>query len=137
MARQNALNVSTDMHTAKGRDMKGKRTVLVVEDNLPFRETQCNMLKADGFDVRGCGDGTSALDEAAKKDFHVIITDYRMPNMNGVEVTKRLRMRFPASIIIGVSSDDLREAFLAAGADAFLQKPYEFADLVKLMNAKH
>ncbi len=117
--------------------MKGKRSVLVVEDNLPFREAQCNLLEADGFDVRGCGDGTSALDAATKKNFHVIITDYRMPIMNGVEVTKRLRMRFPASIIIGVSSDDLSEDFLAAGADAFLQKPYEYADLVKLMNMKY
>jgi DNA-binding NarL/FixJ family response regulator len=34
---------------------------------------------------------------------------YRMPNMNGVDMTKYLRMRFPVAIIIGVSSDDKRE----------------------------
>ncbi len=116
--------------------MEGKRTVLVVEDALPIRESLCAVLKTHGFEVRGCGDGRSALDAAAENDFHVIITDYRMPHMNGVEVTKHLRMRSPLSIIIGVSLDDRREDFLAAGADAFLQKPYECADLVNLMNAK-
>ncbi len=116
--------------------MEGRRSVLVIEDALPIRESLCAELQTHGFEVCCCGDGMSALDAAVENDFHVIITDYRMPNMNGVEVTKRLRMRSPLSIIIGVSLDDRREDFLAAGADAFLQKPYECADLVNLMNAK-
>lgn len=116
--------------------MEGKRTVLVIEDTVLVRETLRDMLKADGFEVRECGDGASALDAAAKSDFHIIITDYRMPNMNGVEATKHLRLRFPASVIIGVSSDDRRADFLAAGADAFLLKPYRYDDLINLLKVK-
>jgi DNA-binding response OmpR family regulator len=116
--------------------MEGKRTVLVIEDTLLLRESLCAVLQTDGFEVRGCEDGTSALNAAAENDFHVIITDYRMPNMNGVDVTKHLRLRFPVAIIIGVSSDDKRTDFLAAGADVFLLKPYRYGDLLTLINAK-
>ncbi len=125
---------SYGIRAGEGDDMEDKRTVLVIEDLLPVRELLCDMLEASGFEVRGCEDGASALDAAAESDFHVIITDYRMPNMTGVDVAKRLRMRFPASIIIGVSSDDKREEFLAAGANAFLLKPYRYGDLLDLMN---
>ena len=114
--------------------MAGKRRVLFVEDAVSLRKTLCDLLQADGFQVCECSDGASALDAAEKGDFHVIITDYRMPNMNGADVTRRLRSRFPASVIIGVSWDDMRKVFLSAGADAFLQKPFEYDDLVKLLN---
>jgi DNA-binding response OmpR family regulator len=116
--------------------MAGKRRVLFIEDAVSFRKTLCDLLVADGFQVRECGDGTSALDAAEKGDFHVIITDYRMPNMNGADITRRLRSRFPASVIIGVSWDDMRKVFLSAGADAFLQKPFEYDDLVKLLEER-
>ena len=116
--------------------MAGKRRVLFVEDAVSFRKTLCDLLQADGFQVCECGDGASALDAAEKGDFHVIITDYRMPNMNGADVTRRLRSRFPASVIIGVSWDDMRKVFLSAGADAFLQKPFEYDDLVKLLKER-
>lgn len=113
--------------------MKDKRTVLFIEDATLLRKTLCDLLQADGFRVSGCGDGALALDAAEKNDFHFIITDYRMPSMNGVDVTRRLRGRFPEAVIIGVSWEDRQKDFLAAGADVFLQKPFEYDDLVKLM----
>ncbi len=116
--------------------MRNKRCVLVIEDIEPVRECLCSALKSDGFETCGCEDGAAALAAAAKNDFHIIITDYRMPNMNGLDATRHLRMRLPASIIIGVSSDDKREDFLAAGADAFLLKPYRYAEIKRLMNTR-
>ncbi len=117
--------------------MEDKRSVLVIDDALLARETLCAVLESIGFEVHGCEDGASALEAASKNDFHVIITDYRMPHMNGVAVTRRLRRRFPAAVIIGVSSDDEKNDFLAAGADAFLLKPYRYRDLLTLIiNAK-
>ena len=116
--------------------MEEKRKVLVIEDSVQAREALCAVLEANGFDVRCCGDGASALTAAAKNEFQVIITEYRMPNMNGVDVTSRLRTRFPASIIIGVSSDQVSADFLAAGADAFLLKPYRYSELVNLLRVQ-
>ncbi len=116
--------------------MEEKRTVLVIEDFVQAREALCAALEAYGFDVCCCGDGASALTAAAKNEFQVIITDYCMPNMNGVTVTRRLRARFPVSIIIGVSSDQMSEDFLAAGADAFLLKPYRYSELVNILSKR-
>jgi DNA-binding response OmpR family regulator len=119
---------------SEGIGMAAKRSVLLIEDAAAFRKILCDLLQADGFQVRSCSDGASALNTAEIDDFHVIITDYRIPNMNGADVTKKLRARFPESIIIGISLEDMRKEFLAAGADAFLQKPFEYDDLVKLIN---
>ncbi len=120
----------------EGGDMKSRRAVLVIEDASPVREALCSVLESDGFEVSGCADGTSALVAAAEKDFHIIITDYHMPNMNGADAIKHLRKRFPLSIIIGISSDDRGEDFLLAGADAFLSKPYRYDDLANLINSR-
>lgn len=116
--------------------MENKKSVLVIEDVPQVRELLCDMLQDSGFEVYGCEDGTSALDAAEGSEFHVIVTDYRIPDMNGADVTKRMRMRFPLSIIIGVSSDDKKADFLAAGANAFLLKPFRIGDLVDLMNTE-
>ncbi len=113
--------------------MDGKRTVLVIEDVDFIRDALCSVLESDGFEVVGCGDGRSALAAAAEKKFDVIITDYRMPHVTGVEVTRILRERMPGSIIIGVSSDNKQHDFLTAGANAFLLKPYVFDDLADLI----
>ncbi len=113
-----------------------KMTVLVIEDYPPMRDTLCAMLETYEFHVRGCGDGASALEAASKGEYHAFIIDYSMPNMNGADLTKRLRRLFPPAAIIGVSLDDRKEEFIAAGADAFLQKPYRYIDLVSLITAK-
>lgn len=115
--------------------MECKKNVLVVEDAAGIREALCAMLEAAGFHARGCADGTSALEAVAQTEFHVIVVDYRMPNMNGAEATKYIRAWLPASLIIGVSSDDKKTDFLAVGADAFLLKPYRSADIINLIQS--
>lgn len=62
-----------------------RRSILVIEDVAPVRELLCTVLTDCGFDVTGCPDGLSALDDAAKRGYDCVITDYRMPRMNGVE----------------------------------------------------
>ncbi len=113
--------------------MGGKQNILVVEDTLPIREYLCTVLQTAEFEVYGCEDGTAALRAAMEKDFYAVITDYRMPNMNGLDVTRRLRERFPRLIIIGISSEDKRREFLAAGANAFILKPCRSADIINII----
>lgn len=116
--------------------MNHKKNVLIVDDTPQIREFLFHLLQADGFEVYTCEDGISALNEAIKRNFDVIITDYRMPYMNGVEVTKNLRTRFPASIIIGISMENVKDEFLGAGADAFLFKPFKYDELMEIIITK-
>jgi len=117
--------------------MEGRRNILIVEDTAAIKEYLCHVLQNAGFEVCGCEDGASALDAAKGNIFQVIIIDYFMPNINGADATRQLRERFPVSFIIGVSSDDKKEDFLAAGADAFLLKPYRSADIINLINGRN
>lgn len=116
--------------------MKSRRAVLVIDD-FPLAGTALSaVLESDGFEVTCCGDGASALAAASEKHFDIIITDYRMPVMNGVEAASLLRMRLPFAFIVGVSSEDKRADFLLAGADAFLLKPYRYNELLTLIKSK-
>ena len=119
------------------KTMECKSNILIVEDTAEIREYLCHVLQNAGFEVCGCEDGASALDAAKESIFQVIIIDYCMPNISGADATRRLRERFPVSFIIGVSSNDKKEDFLAAGADAFLLKPYRSVDIINLINGSN
>lgn len=114
--------------------MEHRHKILVIEDVEMLRHYLCEMLEYAGFTVHGCDNGTAALKAATKERFHIVIVDFRMPGMNGVEATKQLRVRFPECFIIGVSSEDKRAEFLNAGADTFLQKPYGAKEIVNLIH---
>ena len=116
--------------------MGDKKSILVIDDMPQVRDFLCNLLEADGFEVHGCEDGIAALAAAEKTNFDVIITDYRMPKMDGLEATKHLRIRLPASIIVGISIENVKDDFLKAGADAFLFKPFEYNSLLELLTVK-
>jgi two-component system, OmpR family, alkaline phosphatase synthesis response regulator PhoP len=112
-------------------DYKGK--ALVVEDSVEIREYLCEVLNVAGYAAYGCEDGAVALNVARRNEFQVIIIDYHMPNMNGADATRRLRTRFPTSLIIGASSADKQSDFLLAGADVFMKKPCRCSDILALI----
>jgi CheY-like chemotaxis protein len=103
---------------------KQKEKVLVVDDNAELRSILRYGLGSYGFQVTFCENGTQALEKSMLDEFDYIITDYQMPQMNGIELTKSLRERSSRVVIIGMSADDLGIDFLNAGANDFLQKPF-------------
>jgi CheY-like chemotaxis protein len=104
--------------------MCNEQKVMVVDDNAELISILRYGLDSYGFQVTFCDNGTEALKKAMHDEFDYIITDYHMPQMNGIELTKRLRERSSRVIIIGMSADDLGIDFLNAGANDFLQKPF-------------
>ena len=61
-----------------------------------------------------------------------MLVDFSMPGLSGLEVVKNLRERHRRACIIGMSIEDRGNSFLAAGADAFLMKPFYTAELIRL-----
>jgi len=116
--------------------MDNHKTVLIIEDTESLREFLCQELAESGFEVHGSPNGLEALSAAAKNNYQVFIIDFRMPLLNGVDTTRCLRSSYPASTIIGVSSEDKKEDFIMAGADAFLKKPYRYDNLLNLVSGK-
>jgi two-component system response regulator MprA len=116
--------------------MKKQKTVLVVDDDEMVRKFLFDVLRLQDFDVQTVNDGIAALNLLKASDFDIVITDYAMPGMNGIELTKTIRSRWPHSLIIGISADCDERVFLNAGADAFLHKPFYLHDLLTVIRQK-
>jgi len=109
------------------------RSILVVDDNELLRDVISAVLAREGCRVTPCPDGMSAVVRANEDVFDTILIDYSMPGLNGATATEMLRERHLQVNIIGMSMDDRNKEFLAAGADAFLAKPFALDDMLSLL----
>ena len=112
--------------------------VLVVDDALTVRNTLQQLVEDAGFYVETARDGLDALDKLRDFTPRVVLTDLEMPNMNGVELTQSLRNReetkaLPIIMITSRSQDKHRELAQQAGVDAYITKPYNEGELLKLI----
>lgn len=117
-----------------------KLSVLVVDDDPSMREVLTELLAILGHTVCVAADGVSAVCHLIQHpETEMVITDFRMPQMDGVELTKHIRATKPAGIkVIVMSGDDpdvIGKAALAAGADAFMQKPLSLSELKALADS--
>lgn len=104
--------------------MKG--TVLIVDDEPYVRDSLARVLRRDGFTVRTAEDAASALDTRAFEGADVVITDLRMPGLDGLQLLQRIRGHepdLPVIVLTGHGSVLTAVECLKAGAYDFLQKP--------------
>ena len=90
-------------------DPRGADTVLVVDDDARVRSVLVEHVAYAGFRVLEASNGLDALDVLAREPVSLVFTDLRMPTMDGIELLRRARLRFPSTIFIVVSAypDDL------------------------------
>ena len=116
---------------------EAEKAVLVVEDELPILRFLRSSLAERGFRVLEAGTGRAAIELAAAKHPEVILLDLGLPDMDGLEVLKRLRQWTSAPVIIlsarGQESDKI--AGLDSGADDYLTKPFGVAELLARVRA--
>ncbi|MEQ1671694.1 MAG: response regulator, partial [Hyphomicrobium sp.] len=110
--------------------------ILLVDDNSTNRLIGRRLLEAAGHSVTTANNGQQAVAAAAAKQFDVILMDISMPEMDGREATGMIR-KMPAPYskvrIIALTANAVigdREAFIAAGMDDYLSKPFRLADIV-------
>jgi len=103
--------------------------VLVVDDNPGFRESLVSLLDIEPLEVVGqAGDGEEALRTATRLRPDVVLMDVRMPAMDGVETTRRLKAMLPAIEVVALTgSEDQRQVreMLVAGATGYVLKDSE------------
>jgi len=110
-------------------------TVLVVEDEPAQREVLSYNFEAEGFRVAQAGNGEEALMLVDESPPDVIVLDWMLPNVSGIEVCRRLKMRpetrgVPIIMLSARSEEVDRVRGLETGADDYMIKPYSLVELV-------
>ena len=122
--------------SALRRRMAVERTrVLVVDDALSVRRSMQQLLGDAGYDVVAAADGFEAIEQIRLKRPALVLTDMEMPNLNGLELTRRVRevqqwMAIPIIMITSRAGDKHRQSADEAGVDVYLTKPYLDAELL-------
>lgn len=114
---------------------KKEKSILLVDDNHMVLESLKEFLTMSGFNVQIAPDAPSALRILKERPFDIVITDYEMPEMNGIVFTREVRASFPEIYIIGISGKNVKNEFLEAGADAFLMKPLRYSNILSVFPA--
>ncbi len=108
--------------------------ILIAEDDRTSAITFSAALERAGHDVEVAVNGAEALAKVRYGGFEVLLTDWMMPRMDGIELARRVRAEvLPVPLIIMVTaatSAEARELALGAGADGYLAKPVSVRDLV-------
>jgi two-component system, OmpR family, response regulator MprA len=113
-------------------------SVLVVDDDDAIRSVLQRSLGYEGFRVTAASDGAAALRALRDHAVDCIVLDVGMPEVDGLEVCRRLRLAgddTPVILLTAFDGDGDRRGGLEAGADDYLVKPFSFDELVTRIRA--
>ncbi|HEY2774640.1 MAG TPA: sigma-54 dependent transcriptional regulator [Candidatus Binatia bacterium] len=112
-------------------------SILVVDDEAASRESLVDVLTDEGYDVNSAADGKLAADLLHEAEFDVVITDLRMPNMDGVELLREVRRLCPQTLVLLMTAHASVETAVEAlrqGAHDYMIKPLVYDEvLAKVM----
>ena len=111
--------------------------VLLVEDDTRLAEMVCEYLGAAGFEVSRVGNGAGALERLAREPYAALILDLTLPDIDGLEVCRRLRARSDTPVLMLTARGEPmdRVVGLEIGADDYLPKPFEPRELLARLRA--
>jgi len=123
-------------------EMMSNKSLLVVDDSATFRQLLCmSLLRVDGInssDITEAADGQEALEKVKSGSFNLVLTDIRMPNMDGLEFVKSVRADaahkdLPIIIISTKGAEEDIELGMKLGANGYLSKPISTPKLKELV----
>ena len=136
------MEFAPDRNQANGRRaLEPGKYVLIVTDLEASAKTTEEYLAAKGFGCRVAQDGPAALREAAAETPAAILTDIRLPGMDGIELTRQIRSKargrdMPVVVTTTRSDPAERVACLAAGATECMIKPLDYLLLGKILSGQ-
>jgi len=116
--------------------VEGRVRVLIVDDDIGFRETLADILGEKGCQVSMAQDGLQALRMIERETFDVVLMDVRMPMMDGVETYKAVKKRhpqLPVIMITAYAADEHVNESLREGAYGVIYKPLDIERTLSLM----
>ena len=116
---------------------RNNKSVLVVDDDQDLRYILSVRLVSAGYLVYGAANGLEALMQMEKYSVDVVLTDYRMPNMDGFEFLSFCRMKWPGTpvVVFSAEQDDLAYEAVDRGAFAWVRKGSDYTMLLEILAA--
>ncbi len=114
---------------------RNNKSVLVVDDDRDLRYMLSVRLVSAGYIVYAAANGLEALEQMGKHSIDVVLTDYRMPKMDGFEFLSLCRMKWPGTpvVVFSAEHDDLAYEALERGAFAWVRKGSEHTMLLEIL----
>ena len=113
--------------------MADSQRILVVDDEPSIVDAVATALRYEGYEVEEAFTGRQALESAARREPDLIVLDWMLPDVEGIEVGRRLRERGFKSAVLFLTAKDATEnkvEALRAGGDDYVTKPFSLAELV-------
>ncbi len=113
--------------------MSEKSKILVVDDEDALRTALNDELTSKGYNVSTASDGEEAISGLQKETFDLVVLDINMPRMNGFEVLKFVKEKYPETKVVMLTGiTDLKNAIESKklGAEDFVAKPYDLVNLL-------
>ena len=140
------MSTSKYLHTAEkskapAHQQNARRNrILVVEDNPVSLTLLKQLLKAHGYEVLGTPEGLQALDLAREEQPDLILMDIRLPDINGLEVTRLLKQddrtkAIPIIAVTALASPEYERKGLESGCDAYIPKPITLGNLLRTIES--
>lgn len=114
-------------------------SILIVDDTILLAEVIADMLRMEGFRVTHATNGADALVMLESEKYDLILSDLRMPGMDGIEFIQQVRgnkalPNIPIIVLSAQASGGSKSESLQAGADLFLIKPFDEQELISSIN---
>jgi DNA-binding response OmpR family regulator len=111
--------------------------ILVVDDETKILKMVTDYLEAVGFEVTGVGDGITALKNFRESDFDLILLDFMMPGIDGIDVIRRIReeSKIPIIMLTARAEENDKLMGLEIGADDYIVKPFSMKELAARIRA--
>lgn len=113
-----------------------KPRILVVDDESDSLLFLFDFLSAEGYFVEGSSSAMNALGDIQRRPPAVVLADVRMPQMDGLELLERIKSISPKTRVILLSAfgaEGMRDETIRKGGEAFLQKPIQGDDLLRVL----
>jgi two-component system chemotaxis response regulator CheY len=136
MTARRIAQLSEPDNAPAGRQSDHRQHILVVDDDPSIRDLNTELLQRCGYHVDAARDGVEALMAIQAGNYDLLVTDYNMPKLNGVELIKKLhaaRLMLPVIMVTGEYPQTELDRHPEFQIDACLLKPYNFDELLAVV----